>query len=320
MSVLKHFRSKGLVNTIMASLPRTHGNGEIDLVFHLGAHKTGTSLIQKYMRDNRSLIERNRVGFTVRSQTDVFIGWGRPGHMKVNLPELARLIVQHRDRRFRAFVVSHENTLGRPFRSGQPGLYPGAVESMEILVDIFKPMRPRFVYYIRSQEKFMESYYLQTVHEGRYASFRDWKSSIDTNDLSWKPLIETIRSAFGNDSVIVKDFEEEIAGSQELFLRKFFETFIPDLKDKDFMGFAYEKFRNPSVGDLGLQIALAANPLLKTVPERKAMRTFLQSKFSNLNYPRPALLDDSEKKAIRERYSQENTALVTRAESFARSR
>jgi hypothetical protein len=312
MSLLKRFGTTSLLNTIKSSLPGTHGGGAIDLVFHFGAHKTGTSLIQKYMRDNRSLIERNRVGFTVRSQTDVFIGWGRPGHMKVNLPELARLVGQYRDRRFRAFVVSHENTLGRPFRSGQPGLYPGAAESMAVLVDVFKPMRPRFVYYIRSQEKFMESYYLQTVHEGRYASFSDWKSSIDTNDLSWKPLIETIRSAFGSDSVIVKDFEEEISGSQESFLRRFFNTFIPDLNDKDFMGFAYEKFRNPSVGELGLQIALAANPLLKTVPERKAMRTFLQSKFSNLNYPRPVLLDDSEKKAIREKYSQENMELVTR--------
>ena len=46
------------------------------IVFHVGAHKTGTSLVQKYCRDNVSLLRRERVGYLSRGELNDLIGWG----------------------------------------------------------------------------------------------------------------------------------------------------------------------------------------------------------------------------------------------------
>ena len=37
------------------------------VVFHVGAHKTGTSLLQKFMRDNNTTLRRNRIYYLSRS-------------------------------------------------------------------------------------------------------------------------------------------------------------------------------------------------------------------------------------------------------------
>ena len=303
---------KEKVRGISRSISMHRSDQNINLVLHLGAHKTGTSLIQKYMRDNKGLMEANRIGYTLRAQTNQYIGWGRPEHLNANLPEFLSSFNKFVERKFLAVVVSHENSFGRPFQRGKPGLYPGAAEAIEVISNTVRQLCPHIVYYIRSQETFLESYYLQSIHEGGHSTFSDWKSSIDTKDISWRPLIETMRTTFGEDAVTVKDFEMEISMGQQIFLRNFFEIFVNGLNEKDFENFSYEKFRNPSIGELGLQIALAANPFLKTAPERKAMREFLQTKFSNISYPRPMLFDQKEKEEIKARYFEENGRLVTR--------
>ena len=46
------------------------------VVFHIGAHKTGTSLLQKYMRDNVRLLRRHRIYYLSRGAMNDYVGWG----------------------------------------------------------------------------------------------------------------------------------------------------------------------------------------------------------------------------------------------------
>jgi hypothetical protein len=284
----------------------------MELVLHFGAHKTGTSLIQKYMRDNQELMHKNSVWFTLRSETNKFLGWGSPEALRQGVPALKRDIDKAAKRGAKWFVVSHENALGRPFLGHMPGLYPEAPTSARILGELLQEFKPLSIYYLRDQEDFIESYYLQTVHQGGYLTFRDWRKNVALDNMSWRPLVRALGEAFGTERSAIRSFAAEIGKGQSGYLLSFFRTFMgKDLDPKRFNHFDYPEVRNPSIGKRGLAIALAANPHLSTHKERKLMRVFLQDHFSNKEYPRPVLLKDKEKASLRKRYGQENKELLT---------
>ncbi len=296
-------------------------------VLHLGAHKTGTSLLQKYLRDRPHEIAKLRMASVRRDASNDLIGWGRfpiehPERLREALLAVARTPVGVPPRRHlarladavfgrpepRTVILSNENSLGRPFdRSGASRLYPQAAGSAKGLAASVGDLQPRIVYYIRSQEGYLESYYLQTVHQGGTALFSEWVAGIDVTSISWVPVVAALVEAFGEDRVIVRDFAE-IGRGQNWFIETFLRSCDPTVNPT----IDYQPMRNISVSQRGLEIALAMNPLLETSDERHAVRTFLQKTFNNTTSPRPVLLSEDEKVRLRDRYAAENRDLVAR--------
>ena len=274
------------------------------VVFHVGAHKTGTSLLQKFMRDNNTTLRRNRIYYLSRSAMNDYVGWG---DKLLNDPEpLARkmrqtLLIPW----FNVLIASHENTLGRPLRKGGAHLYPRAPEVIDALGALLEHHRPKIFFSIRPQEQFLESYYLQSIHEGRHQTFQEWLDKIDLDALSWKPVVDALRATFGAEQVEIIDFRS-IKQGQQAYVRQFFTRIDPRYSFE----IEYSAMRNPSISDKGLQMALAANPHLNSGEERKLMRKFLQKHFSNTRYPRPVLFSGDQRRALHDRYEGEYEALV----------
>lgn len=277
------------------------------VVFHVGAHKTGTSLVQRYCRDHVRLLRRRRVGYLGRLALTDLVGWGPellddPDRLAGRVRSIARNPL------VRTVLASHENTIGRPFRRGEPtpALYPDAAPAVEALGEVLRPYRPTIVLSVRPQAEFLESYYLQTVQSGSHQPFARWFDRLDPESLSWQPLVATLRAVF--DDVRILDFRL-IRGGQDAYLRSFF----------DLAGLAFDlppveaAKRNASLSAKGLDLALAANRFLETPDERRSMRVLLQTNFSNLDYPRPALLTDEQRAAVDERYAREYDELVAPA-------
>lgn len=274
------------------------------LVLHLGAHKTGTSLLQKFMRDHRFELSKQGAYYLRRSEMNDLVGWGR--HVREH-PELleARIRAALTPRRHRLLIASHENTLGRPIVSGAPSLYPRAAPTVEALRDAVDGYPVRIIFYLRPQADFVESYYLQLIHQGKDYSFERWLETVDLDALSWEPVVQTLRSSFGDKNVRIMDFTA-IRRGQNAFIEEFLSVADPSLK----VEVNYRSIRNPSIGDKGLQLARIGNRFLKTSEERKAMRVFLQKHFSNRDYPRPHLLKEHDRSWIRQRYDTEYRRLV----------
>ncbi len=301
------------------------------VVLHAGAHKTGTSLIQEYLRTRSR--ELRRMGIVDMDWTEArrVIGWGGVPRSK---PELLRGAVQAalsepyplpRGRSVpralaaitpkpRTVIVSYENSLGPPFRPPSGELYPIAAVCALGLADNLAQWQPRVVYYIRSQEEYLESYYLQTIHEGGAQAFNTWLETIDQSALSWVPVVEALTAAFGADRVIVKDFAQ-LRNGQNAFIDDFLRTCDPSINPT----VSFDRLRNISISQRGLEIALAINPLLQTTEERRQARRFLQRYFNNTTAPRPSLLDEDTRAAIRERYAAENRELVATCQGLERS-
>ncbi len=269
------------------------------VVFHVGAHKTGTSLLQKYMRDNRRRLQLRGIYYLARSDMNDLVGWGRPlvehpDRLAARISEVLGHLV------YQTLVTSHENTLGRPVAQGGAHLYPACAPMIEALGGVLAPYEAKVFLYVRPQVEFIESYYLQLIHQGNTFTFDEWLGTLDLDRLSWVPLTEMLRETFGDDRVEVVDFGEIRLGQNE-FIERFFRRIDPGFDFK----VDYKPRRNPSVGDKGLTLALAANPHLDTGDEKKAMRVFLQKHFSNVAYPRPALFTDAQRQELRDRYDDE---------------
>lgn len=274
------------------------------MAYHLGAHKTGSSLLQKYMRDSPDVLRRHRMVYLSRSEMNGLVGWGK---RLLTRPELLgdRIAELIADRRCATLVASHENTLGPPLKPDAAHLYPRGPEIAEQLARVLDPWPARVILYIRPQDEFVESYYLQRIQQGDHVTFEAWLEQVDLDALSWRPVIAALHQHFGADRVEVVDFGRIRAG-QNAFIADFFRRIDPTLD----LSPDYRPVRNASISDKGLRIALAANKHLRTDVERKAMRRFLQRHFSNRTAPRPVLLTAQQRTELRERYAPEYLELT----------
>lgn len=285
------------------------GSAEKIAAFHIGVHKTGTSVVQNFLSDQRKLLRRKRVLWVRRRDLSAAVGWGR-ALVADPAPVTAWLEQLRRNPFFLTLVGSYENLVGHPFVDGTRGrLYPRVERNVTALAAAMHAapgVRAKVVVSLRPQAQFLESYYLQTVHQGGHESFDRWLDKVDLDALSWRPLVSVLGEAFGPGNVEVVDFRLMATAGQEEFLRHLLARVDPRL---DFP-VTYAAERNRSLSSRGLQMALAINPFLETGEERKAVRTFLQTNFSNVADGRPRLLREDQREALAQRYAAEYEELV----------
>lgn len=75
-------------------------------VFHVGAHKTGTTVVQQYLLANQEELARRHIRHISRSELSPAIGWG---NVLRSDPDLMRQHLQSFQRNpwYRLFLASH---------------------------------------------------------------------------------------------------------------------------------------------------------------------------------------------------------------------
>lgn len=271
--------------------------------FHIGAHKTGTSLVQRHLERCPESYRDHGVDFIVRDEMSRLVSWGEA---LVDRPELleSRLSRFAADSNLHALFGSYENLIGRPFVTGQPGLYPSARTNLAAIAEITgrigAGVTTKVFLSIRRQSEFLESCYLQAVHQGSAQTFVEWLGTIDLDRLAWRPVVMAMVDLFGREHVEIVDFELVRAG-QGGYVGRFMRVIDPAFDDR----FEPPTRYNQSVSEKGLRMALAANPFIEGSAERRRLRKFLQWRFSNVDYPRPQLLSAARAAEIDAPYAAE---------------
>lgn len=288
------------------------------IVLKLGAHKTGCSALQGFLNDNSGLLQTKGIAIAKRKLIRRALGWGTSEFFSENFALFDQAIAGELANARKAFLVVNENALGRPVVEGQRNLYPLHEDALADMHLRLKGHDTKIVYHIRSQDDFLESYYLQTIYEGAHHTFGEWISAIDLEAISWVPAVRLLQEQFGKGNVIVRDYSVERAKGQEEFLGSFLRTGHPKLKFGFWRKPKFDSNRsrsNASISARGLDIALAANKIFTTKSERRALKNLLKARFSNKNLPRPQLFSPQLRSEIRSRYEQENAALTAENDS-----
>lgn len=279
------------------------------IIFHVGAHKTGTSLIQKYFRDRFPDFDEGAIANIGRGDANHLIGWG---DMLINHPDrLQSRLEDELQGQPENVILSHECALGKPFGK-RAGIYPKTKRNAKALHSVIETVGAtedvKIAFYVRPVSSFVESFYLQMVHQGAFDTFEKWYEQIDIDSLSWMPSIEALDSVFGEENVLIGDFNE-IRDGQENYLATFMQRTgirAPETID-------YTPRRNFSVSSLGLEIALNINPHLETPRQRKAMRKFMQDNFSNATGERAKPMPQHIRDEIDSLYEDEYSIIAKRA-------
>lgn len=198
----------------------------MDVILHIGAHRTATTSFQSYMRANAPELSRRGVGFwgPLRTRAGLLAGVlptddpaGHNDNLSGTLPlgpeqqfDLARRRIDTQFERarktgLRHLIVSDENMLGTPRRNlRRARLYPDASERIARYVGAFGGRVSRVVMSIRALDDFWSSAIAFAVARGHIVPDAAILDAIADHPRSWRHVaIEVARASQGAQLTII---------------------------------------------------------------------------------------------------------------------
>lgn len=295
------------------------------LVLHVGAHKTGTTLIQQVLRQRRKALLDAGVFFTehqdplalevrllnaIRAMSDI----PNPGPgISARFARYFSLVREvGGNSNAGVAVMSSEELLGYSLpRSAEEvetvdALYGNAGVACRVIAETSGMDEVIPVLYIRDQAGWLESQFRERIKMGGSQSFDEFLSYTDLAKLSWEPVVDQIREAFGQ--VLVRRYDLSAVGAVS-FVESFLDIVSPGVgKDIDVpaLGGAYS---NESLSAVGVELARSVNSILSG-HDRTKMVTYIQRNFSSSTHEKGKLLPESVVAEIKDRYAGEVDRLV----------
>lgn len=209
----------------------------MEVILHIGAHRTGTTGFQNYMRRNRTELSAQRIGFWCPGKTrrasfnNIYAPLNsafdpKPAGDRCN-DRLRREIDKAEARGVQTLIISDENMMGsirQNMRHGQ--LYPGVRERIACVVGAFGGRIGRLLISIRSLELYWCSALAYGVGRGIPVPARDKLSAIGHNRRGWREVITEVSQAAPGIDIRVLPFEA-YKGRPDAFLSSAADIYAP---------------------------------------------------------------------------------------------
>ena len=208
------------------------GQSIMDVILHLGAHRTGTTTFQHFVRGHARTLEANGIGFwgPGRTRKSVFPG------MFHNIPPRAphradgrvRLLTARAEARgISKLLVSDENMLGTcTYGFRHATLYPAVGERMARIAAAFGGRVSRVVLSIRAQDLWWASASALTAARGHKIHDAAKYARIAQNTRSWRDVITDLARAVPGADIRIMPFEN-FAGRPERMLQEAVDLRLP---------------------------------------------------------------------------------------------
>lgn len=184
----------------------------MDVILHLGAHRTGSASFQHYMRSGLTRLGAAGVGFwtPARETTGVSADAALPPDAQLAgaRARLADNLDLARARGVRQLVISDQYVIGAPEHLLEDGcLYSGIGERMARYAEVFGGRLTRIVLSIRSQDSFWCSIAAHSVAQGHPVPAADVLARVAARRRGWRDVITDLACALGGVEIQVQPFE-----------------------------------------------------------------------------------------------------------------
>ena len=184
--------------------------------FHLGAHKTATTYMQKLFRANKKYFASRDTTLVFKRTLSKhglgqFFGWRKriEKNPKAKRPKkLEGYLIELASSEKKNVFISYEGLLGRMELSRSRTIYPAAEQSIGLLKSAFSEKNIKVVFCVRGYADFIESTYNWLVKNGSGKSFDQYVNAIAVDELSWKPVVNALREGFGDENVLFWKYED----------------------------------------------------------------------------------------------------------------
>jgi len=198
----------------------------LEVILHIGAHRTGTTSLQRALQQNQHNLKKNGVAFWGPRQTRGGRFSGLLRATDADDAETKRLIGRNRgvislecDRLAkqgtRRLIVSEENILGSMRHNLRTSLlYPGLPTRLARFADLFGSKLTRVGLSIRPYDRYWASALAFTMPMGVPAPVEGDLDRLVTQPRSWRQVISDVARVFPGVEIAVWDFERLIGRPQ----------------------------------------------------------------------------------------------------------
>lgn len=219
-------------NLPLAALAALHQKvrAVMDVILHLGAHRTGTTTFQSYLGRNEQALTRIGIaswrpkrlrkgmmsGLLGRPDQVTPFGFQRAkrsgGLIRMETERMERLGVEH-------LIVSEENMIGAMRNNlREERLYPNLAARLERFRDAFGDTCTRLVLAVRSYDEYWASSISYAVAAGHGVPMRGQLDRLVTQPRRWRHMVTELADAFPAAHLVVWPFEAMV-GQPEKQLR-----------------------------------------------------------------------------------------------------
>ncbi|SDK79662.1 hypothetical protein SAMN05661010_00117 [Modicisalibacter muralis] len=172
------------------------------LIIHVGAHKTGTTTIQNFLKKEPVILKNSSINY-IDIYKDVGAGLVSKLQPEDDLYLKMRVLYSVRDKIDRNYeddkvnIISSESFFGDFYQA-----YKNQKYIYSILSEVFSGYSLRVAYLERDISDFFTSLYIQSVQQGRCWSEKKYFELTGINNFSWDEAYTNAISCFGEDRVI----------------------------------------------------------------------------------------------------------------------
>ncbi|WP_299847547.1 hypothetical protein [uncultured Roseovarius sp.] len=173
--------------------------------FHLGPHKTGSTAIQRALRENAAVLSADFGLTNIKSplipKAAKFLNSDRTQDAVVALESVADLCADADG----DCIISCEDFSGSiPGARGKRKLYPNLWTNLEVLENVFASYDRRYYFFLRQPAEWARSAYVQNLkHRQKFSRFDDFANFLNMDEL-WDDVISIPLRKLGKSFVIVE--------------------------------------------------------------------------------------------------------------------
>lgn len=202
------------------------GRALMDVILHVGAHRTATTTFQHYIRAQETALAQQQVHFWGPQQVrkSVFPGLFRKAALQNRrhagrraTGRVSLLTAKLADKGIKQLIVSDENMIGTCVQNFRAGcLYPGVGERMARVAAAFDGRITRVVLSLRAQDLWWASAAAFIVARGHAVPDAGRCRAITQHPRSWRDVITDLACAVPDVDIQVVPFENATGQPQEL--------------------------------------------------------------------------------------------------------
>lgn len=268
------------------------------LYIHIGTCKTGTTSIQKTIKNNRELLDGMGFCDVSKSVKRIIFHENQQQHILQNEKSNLKKCLS----KFQNIIVSNESFAGDPMLKTETW-----IEWNRELKSLISGYEYKIIIYLRPQADLIESLYTQFIHEGGSFDFEEYYNEINMEWLNYEKLVAHVSSIWGKEAIIVRRYQREALVNGDS-ISDFFTLLNIDLSKintSDYIG----RRGNAGYNRRALEFAKICNPHL-TQENKILLRNLLQNASTKGKFEDFGYLSREQLRKIHDDFEESNALLA----------
>ncbi len=271
------------------------------IYLHCGGHKTASSFMKMFLRENQALFESQRIAIHL----DVF------RDREVTAEDIIELAEKDYQNNYQQIIISEDaNIIGLMpgiFQIGDRSFFNtnSILKFANLIARVNQKYTTKFLLCVRRQDTYLESCYkFRKTHGAKY-SLEHFLDKVEKINVSWYDLVNAVAGYIGKENCLVTPYEL-LKESQPEFIATFFRSIL----NFDLNKVIIPPPNNQGASELMIEAIDYFDNKFKDIPNQHRQKILsIIKKYQVKNTRQQSLLSEKDKSIIMQKYADSNQKL-----------